>query len=856
MWIFKYAKKSIKENRLRTSLIALGTALGVMLATMLLLGNNSVEETVRQQVINNYGDYNLQFGYLKNDQYLNDNEVDKIKNFKNQKNVSKVLIPYVIPDREEIKNQPAYWGVEQDSPEIRSYKIVQGRYPEKGAEVAITKSYVEKNGIKIGDKLKMPFPPFNEKTVTVVGILNPPAMSAMKQTAFFPIKWLQDEMDLKNKYNLVQVKTANASEESFLVSEIKSVLDGVKIDQRLHVEKAFERLNVMKPLIWGLGGIALFVVALLVMGSFFLSVRDRLKQWALLRAMGSGSIQIIGIVLIESLIIGSLGSLLGVTLGTLFYRLGADFINKWAEVESTNNETFIISWSLLIMTFILGIIMSILGSIIPAISIRKIPPVQAFRPGFLSAKEKEKNISIVSFFIAILGITIGVSANFLEKFLKVNIGSIGAFLFIIGLLFSIPFIIRIITPIITKPFQRIFRIETSISSRNVIRNRQKAAMSVAILSFGFMLALVGSMYMNSMQAGMKEGIKETLPADLAIRVPMSGRENEHIPFEWLEKIKNVEGVKNTAALATDTKSKLVDYDFKKSDSEWYDFVRKNNINPERMEVSGINSTVFNQVKKIKVVSGKSLEAPLKNGEGVISKRTADYLGIKLNDKIKVQSQGHEPQLIKITSILEKHLQIGTMGVLVNEEWAKENFYIKGYESIDIMVDSHKNINRIEQDINKIIKSGSNIELINSTDLLREQQALLNQMLLLIRLLVVIIFAISGIGLMNAIIASIYERRAEISMIRAVGALPGQMKRIIWLEGTFLGLIASIIAVFGGIIFSYIVLPSLDLKIVDIPYLQILSLVVVSILLGTCAGLIAAYQIRKFKLHDTLKELSS
>ncbi|MFU2029172.1 ABC transporter permease [Bacillus wiedmannii] len=437
------------------------------------------------------------------------------------------------------------------------WKVVEMKHQGFKNKEIITKSYVEKNGIKIGDKLKMPFPPFNEKTVTVVGILNPPAMSAMKQTAFFPIKWLQDEMDLKNKYNLVQVKTVNASEESFLVSEIKSVLDGVKIDQRLHVEKAFERLNVMKPLIWGLGGIALFVVALLVIGSFFLSVRDRLKQWALLRAMGSGSIQIIGIVLIESLIIGSLGSLLGVTLGTLFYRLGADFINKWVEVESTNNETFIISWSLLIMTFILGIIMSILGSIIPAISIRKIPPVQAFRPGFLSAKEKEKNISIVSFFIAILGITIGVSANFLEKFLKVNIGSIGAFLFIIGLLFSIPFIIQMITPIITKPFQRIFRIETSISSRNVIRNRQKVAMSVAILSFGFMLALVGSMYMNSMQAGMIEGIKETLPADLAIRVPMLGRENEHIPFEWLEKIKNVEGVKNTAVLATDTKSKIV-----------------------------------------------------------------------------------------------------------------------------------------------------------------------------------------------------------------------------------------------------------------------------------------------------------
>lgn len=856
MWIFKYAIKSIKENRLRTILIALGTALGVMLTTMLLLGNNSVEETIRQQVINNYGDYNLQFGYLKNDQYLEDKEVNKIKNLKNPETVSKVLIPYVVPNNPEIKNQPAYWGVEQNSPEIRSYKIVQGRYPEKGAEVAITKSYVEKNDIKLGDEIKMPFPPFNEKTVKVVGIINPPTMSALKQTAFFPIEWLQDEMDLKNKYNLVQVKTANASEESFLVSEIKSVLDGVKIDQRLYVEKAFDRLNVMKPLIWGLGGVALFVVALLVMGSFFLSVRDRLKQWALLRALGSGSIQIIVVVLFESLIIGSIGSLIGVTLGVLFYRLGAGFINSWVGVESVDNETFIISWGLLILIFILGVIMSIIGSIIPAMSIRKVPPVQAFRPELLSVKEKEKKISIISFCIAILGITIGISADFLEKLFKINISPIGAFLFVVGLFFAIPFIIRIVTPIITKPFQSVFRIETSISSRNVIRNRQKAAMSVAILSFGFMLALVGNMYMNSMQEGMKQGIKQSMPADLTIRVPMLGQENEHIPFEWLEKIKQIEGIKNTAAIATDTKSKLIDYDFKKADPEWYDFVCKQNIDKNRMEVSGINTIAFNQIKKIKVVSGQSLEEPLKNGEGIISKRTADYLGIELNDKIKVQSKGHEPKFIKITSILEKNLQMGTMGVLVNEEWAIKNFNMKGYESIEIKVDSHTNINKIEQKIKSVIKKGTNIDLINSTDLLKEQQELLNQMLLLIRFLVGIIFMISGIGLMNTIIASIYERRAEICMIRAVGAVPGQMKKIIWLEGTFLGLIASLIGVLGGIIFSYIVLPSLDLSVIDIPYVQIVFLVIISILLGTCAGLIAAYQLRKFKLHDTLKELSA
>ena len=44
-WVIKYAVKSMKQNWLRNMLIALGAALGVMLATMLLLGNQSVEKS-------------------------------------------------------------------------------------------------------------------------------------------------------------------------------------------------------------------------------------------------------------------------------------------------------------------------------------------------------------------------------------------------------------------------------------------------------------------------------------------------------------------------------------------------------------------------------------------------------------------------------------------------------------------------------------------------------------------------------------------------------------------------------------------------------------------------------------------
>ena len=92
---------------------------------------------------------------------------------------------------------------------------------------------------------------------------------------------------------------------------------------------------------------------------------------------------------------------------------------------------------------------------------------------------------------------------------------------------------------IAKPIQMILRIETTISSRNVIRYRNKAAVSVAILAFGFMLALVGTMYVNSMYEGMKKGLQKHLPADLVVRIPVESQGIETLPFSWMEKVKKL-----------------------------------------------------------------------------------------------------------------------------------------------------------------------------------------------------------------------------------------------------------------------------------------------------------------------------
>ncbi|MFK4379283.1 putative ABC transport system permease protein [Bacillus sp. RC218] len=855
-WVIKYAVKSMKQNWLRNMLIALGAALGVMLATMLLLGNQSVEQSVKEQVVSRYGDYNLQFGYIKNDMYLNNESLKGIDGLENAEKISKALIPYPFPHYKELSGKPSYWGVEQDSPEMHSYKILEGRYPKEGAEVALTKGYTDRENIRVGDTIKLPFPQHGEKAVKVVGILNPPLMASMGHSAYFPIHWLQKELNLPNQFNLVQVKVQDVNVKKAIAFDVHKKIENIKVDQRTYVDKAFERLNVMKPLIFSLGGIALFVVALLIMGSFFLSVRSRFKQWALLRALGSNPNQIILVVLLEALCIGAIGSLAGVILGAGTQTIAASFINKWVNIEGAVKESFSISGEILLITFLLGIVMSIIGAIIPAFMVRKIPPVQALRPGLPSNEKKEKRWSAFSGSILIIGTVIGLAGNVLERYIGFNPSAIGALLFAVGLLFAIPLFIRMIAPVIAKPLQMILRIETTISSRNVIRYRNKAAVSVAILAFGFMLALVGTMYINSIYEGMKDGLQKHLPADLVIRIPIESQSTEVLPFSWMEKVKKIDGVEESVANVTDFTVKLINYDFKKADQEWYENVRKDDFEYDVIEVVGNDIVAYQKVTKAKVITGQDLNKPLQDGEGVVTKRTAKTLGIQLHDTIEVQGKGKEKQTIKVVSIIEQGLRGRGLDIFVNEQWVRDKFHVQGYEAIQVMTNSNQSFEEIKKQVKQITNNKENVEVINSHDLLKEQEQLLSQMMMLIRLLVVIVFIISGIGLMNAIVSSLHERRAEISMIRAVGAIPKQMRRIVLLEGTLLGAIAGCIGVLGGIVFSYIVLSSLELTVIIIPYNQVLILALASIILGAGAAMIASLQLRKFKLSDTLKELSA
>ena len=193
--------------------------------------------------------------------YLNNESLKGIDGLENAEKISKVLIPYPFPNYKELSGKPSYWGVEQDSPEMHSYKILEGRYPKDGAEVALTKGYTERENIRLGDTIKLPFAAWR-KDCESRRHFKSTVNGSNGAWGLFSNPVASKELNLPNQFNLVQVKTADVNVKRAIALDVNKKIENIKVDQRTYVDKAFERLNVMKPLIFSLGGIALFVVSL------------------------------------------------------------------------------------------------------------------------------------------------------------------------------------------------------------------------------------------------------------------------------------------------------------------------------------------------------------------------------------------------------------------------------------------------------------------------------------------------------------------------------------------------------------------------------------------------------------------
>lgn len=852
-WIWRTAYRFLKMSPGRTILTSLGVALGVALAATLFLMSHSARTSMDQQIATRFGDYDMQLGYKKNGNYLTGEQVRKIVSLNGVSSTSKVLIPYVYPIPKEVFKQPAYWGVENDSPDMKSYKVLKGRYPIAGAEVAVSAAFARRAKIDVGDRVAFPFPPFGSKTVIISGILEPRISGGGGNTAFFPLAWLQETTHLTGKVNLLQLDLAKGVNKTSVAHQVKELYPDIKIDTRSYVDRAYKQLDTFRPMAYGLGTVALLAGAILVMGSFYLSVTARFDYWAILRALGSTPRQIVAVITAEALTVGILGSAIGVLAGIVFSSVTVAFMKRWLQLGET---ALVLSPFYLTAVFGAGVVLAVLGALLPALSVRKVPPAQALRPGLPQPVCRERSSAYIGVVLLVAGIITGLSSRWVPKGdggPPLLVGGIGGLIMCIGLLWAVPHLTTLVVNILTLPAKCIWGIEATLAARNVIRHRQRSAFAIATLALGIILALSANIFMGTVSKSVEANLKKSLPTDLIVRIPYTAA--GYLDPELALQITRIQGVERAAAVGSYVEAHLKNFDFSRVDKRWLEFADANSSDPfERNDVEIYPADTV-ALKKLLSLSaqGVSLNRDLKPGEAVMTLEMANRLGLKLGDVLHLEKGRNISQKLKIVALLDDYPMVrGVPFLFVNRDWGMKAFGVKGDNMIFVKLKPLAGAGQIENKIASLIRDNPAAEYVSYQKASLEQQNMFARQLLLIRALIAVVLAIACIGLVNAIVSGLQDRRWETGVIKAIGADPGQLLRGVAMEGMFLGVGGGLIGITGGSVLAYFLLHALKAKAMLFPWGNILILLLISVVIGSLASVTASLWVRRVSPTGALR----
>ncbi|WP_255478730.1 ABC transporter permease [Rufibacter sp. XAAS-G3-1] len=250
-----------------------------------------------------------------------------------------------------------------------------------GQQALVDKTLMLQFNAQIGDSIKV-----GEVTFQIAGILNKaPGQTGISATVapavYIPLRFLpQTGLEQKgSRINyLFYYKYDTPTNIKQLVDKLEPRLEKEALNtetietQREDMGRSFKDLTSFLALV---GFIALLLGSIGVASAIHVYIREKLRSIAILRCLGVSATQAFLIYVIQILGIGLLGSILGAALGTLVQQLLPQVLQDMLPIKIT----VAISWLAILQGIGLGLMISLLFSLLPLVSIRNVSPLNTLR---------------------------------------------------------------------------------------------------------------------------------------------------------------------------------------------------------------------------------------------------------------------------------------------------------------------------------------------------------------------------------------------------------------------------------------------------------------------------------------------
>jgi putative ABC transport system permease protein len=720
------------------------------------------------------------------------------------------------------------------SPTLNPVHLVAGHAPVAADDVVIDKHSADRTHYSVGDRIRIVTVSstgtsaiYRLSGIGKFGTADSPAGATL---TFFRPDVAERLLASPGKVDSIQIAADSGVSQSTLVGRIRTALQGqrgievasgasVVQEQQNNFHDQFKFFTVFL-LVFAI--VALIVGSFVIYNTFSITVAQRTRENALLRAVGASRRQITVSVFLEALTTGIVASVIGLLLGVVAAS-GLKALLGVLNIDIPAGGT-VVKASTIRATLVVGILVTVLASLIPVFKAARVPPIAAMRDVALERTSAGFKRIIAGGIVTALGVLNLLSGLFGGGSNAGIAIATGALIIFVGVTILGPLIARPAVRLIGWPLPRLIGVTGRLARENALRNPKRTSATAAALMIGVGLVGFVTIFASSATASINHVIDNGFRADYIVNTSGFG---STLPPQIESDLIQVPGID----IASGVKIGSV------------------KIGSSVHQIEGVEPSVVNELFDVGVTKGNLADLGF---DGIaVYKNTAKSKHWVIGSVVPVQFAKTGTQHLTVRAIYNEQVFAGQYVTSVATYRANFDDLT---DALVLVKAAPGQAESVRSDLESVLKRYPQGKLQDAAQFKADQAKQFRQIVNLVYalLLMAIIIAVFGIAITLAL--SIFERTREIGLLRAVGMSSRQVWATVQWESVIIALFGTLLGLVIAVFFGWVLVQALKDQGIDqfsLPPIRLLVIVVLGAIFGTVAAVYPGRRASRMNVLDAI-----